>query len=576
VVGLSLIAGGASVAWRISHGRNRRARERLRRAESQAAALLKLSSAQSVMTGDLPRALREIAETARPVLGVARVCVSLMDGRKGELRCAEVYGRLPGELKAADTLTAAECPGYFRALREARVIEAADARNDERTRELTAAYLEPHGINSVLDAPVRTGGGVVASVRFEHCGAPRTWREDEVGFAAAVADQVAQAMLAAERERAHRELRESEERFRLVVEAAPSAMLMVAEDGRIALANAQAERVFGYARDELVGMNIERLMPARHRNGHRVYTDGFFGDAKVHPTGAGSRLFGLRRDGTEFPVEVGLSPIRHHDRSFVLSAIVDMTARVRAEAEVQQQRVELAHLSRVAMLGELSGSLAHELNQPLTAILSNAQAAQRFIAKDDVDLDEVREILKDIVDEDKRAGEVIRRLRLLLKKGEVNRQPLDMNEVVLEVLKLVRSDLVHHEVSVETDLWDGLPQVSGDRVQLQQVLLNLVMNACDAVGGNTRDGDRSITVRTRRLADGSVRTTVTDRGSGIAPDRLERVFDPFFTTKAEGMGLGLAVCRTIVAAHGGNLSAENNHGRGASFNMTLAAEGAVP
>jgi C4-dicarboxylate-specific signal transduction histidine kinase len=228
----------------------------------------------------------------------------------------------------------------------------------------------------------------------------------------------------------------------------------------------------------------------------------------------------------------------------------------------------MAHLARVSMLGELSGSLAHELNQPLTAILSNAQAAQRFLAQDQADLDNVREILKDIVTEDKRAGEIIRRLRLLLRKGEVQQQPLDANEVVQEVLKLVRSDLVNHGVAAQVELAPGLPAIKADRVQLQQVLLNLVMNACDAMSG-CPVGARDLVVRTGPAGGEGVCISIADHGAGIAPDKLDRVFEPFFTTKPQGMGLGLAVCRTIISAHGGKLWVANNPDQGATFHVVL-------
>jgi len=246
----------------------------------------------------------------------------------------------------------------------------------------------------------------------------------------------------------------------------------------------------------------------------------------------------------------------------------DITERKNAEASVLQQRAELAHLSRVAMLGELSGSMAHELNQPLTAILSNAQAAQRFLAGEEADLAEVRDILADIVAEDKRAGEIIRRLRLLLKKGEVQHQPVGVNEVVLEVLKLVRSDLVNQNVAVQTQLAPDLPDVEGDRVQLQQVLLNLVMNACEAMAG-TESSARQLTIRTDRSGDGAVRVSVADCGPGIVPDELEQIFESFYTTKPQGMGLSLAVCRTIITAHNGKLWAANNPAAGATLHFTF-------
>ena len=210
------------------------------------------------------------------------------------------------------------------------------------------------------------------------------------------------------------------------------------------------------------------------------------------------------------------------------------------------------------------------MNQPLTAILSNAQAAQRFLAHDNADLNEVRDILADIVAEDKRAGEVIRRLRLLLKKGEVQHQPFDLNEAVREVLKLVRSDLVNQGVAVHTELAPALPAVNADRVQLQQVLLNLVMNACDAMAGGLA-GDRKLIIRTGLAGDEGIRVSVADRGAGLAPENLEKAFEPFFTTKVQGMGLGLSVCRTIINAHGGKLWAANNPERGATFHFTLPA-----
>jgi C4-dicarboxylate-specific signal transduction histidine kinase len=253
----------------------------------------------------------------------------------------------------------------------------------------------------------------------------------------------------------------------------------------------------------------------------------------------------------------------------------DITERKRAEAELLRQRAELAHLSRVTMLGELSGSMAHELNQPLTAILSNAQAAQRFLADDQPDLSELRDILADIVAQDKRAGEVIRRLRLLLKKGEVQQRPLSVNEVVLEVLRLVRSDLVNQNFTARTELAPDLPQVHGDGVQLQQVLLNLVMNACEAMVG-AESNARQLTIRTDRSEDGCVRVSVVDCGPGIAPEKLEQVFESFYTTKAQGMGLGLAVCRSIITAHNGKLWATNNPGGGAAFHFTLPAMGKEP
>ena len=250
-------------------------------------------------------------------------------------------------------------------------------------------------------------------------------------------------------------------------------------------------------------------------------------------------------------------------------ASVDITERKQAELEAARHRNEMAHLSRVTTVGELSGSLAHELNRPLGAILSNAQAAQRMLANGGVDVAEFREILNDIVSENKRAAEVIRRLRLWLQKGEVQQHSLRINKVVRDVLKLIRTDLISQNVSVDTELARNLPTVTGDPVQLQQVLVNLVVNACDAMA-DCDTPERGLRIRTGIENGGdAVIVSVTDCGGGIQVKEVEQIFEPFFTTKAKGMGLGLSVCRTIIAAHRGKLWATNNAERGATFHFTL-------
>src|SRR5438876_3858958 len=258
---------------------------------------------------------------------------------------------------------------------------------------------------------------------------------------------------------------------------------------------------------------------------------------------------------------------KHGKPRRLLEISVDITARKQAELEAARQRQDLAHFARVTTLGELSCSLAHELTHPLTAILSNAQAAQRFLARDDADLDEVREILNDIVTEDQRAGEVIHRLRLLLKKGgpQERYDDVDLNEVVRDVLKLMRNDLINQNVTVDTDLAQSLPAVIGDRIQLQQVLLNLALNACEAMADCT---ERRLLIASK-LENGTVRVSVTDRGGGVREKKLEQVFERFFTTKKEGMGLGLSICRTIINAHQGEIWATNNAHCGATFHFSL-------
>lgn len=256
-------------------------------------------------------------------------------------------------------------------------------------------------------------------------------------------------------------------------------------------------------------------------------------------------------------------------------ASLDITKRKQAELEAARQRNEMAHLSRVTTVGELSGSLAHELNRPLGAILSNAQAAQRMLANGGIDVAEFREILDDIVSENKHAAEVIRRLRLWLQKGEVQQHSLRINKVVRDVLKLIRTDLISQNVSVDTELARNLPTVTGDPVQLQQVLVNLMVNACDAMA-DCDTPERRLRVRTGlENGCGAVIVSVTDGGSGIQKKEVEQMFEPFFTTKAKGMGLGLSVCRSIITAHHGKLWATNNADRGATFHFTLPKDEAT-
>ena len=370
------------------------------------------------------------------------------------------------------------------------------------------------------------------------------------------------------------ELQIGEERFRRVVEAAPSAMIMVNQEGQITLANQQAEKTFGYPREELLGCPIEMLVPERLRSGHQGFRHDYLCDPQARPMGVGRELFGRRKDGSEVPVEIGLSPIHTSKGLLVLASIVDITERKLAELEAARQRHDLAHLARVTTLGELSSSLAHELTHPITAILSNAQAAQRFLADDNVDLDEVREILNDIVTQDQRAGEVIHGLRLLLKKGEPQEQcdDVDLNEVIRDVVQLMRGDLINRNVTLDTDLAQNLPAVTGDRVQLQQVLLNLALNGCEAMA-DYNSSERRLVIASQ-WENGAVRVSVSDSGSGIPEEKMQQVFERFFTTKKEGMGLGLSVCRTIIDAHRGKIWATNDAGCGATFHFSLPIVGA--
>ena len=249
---------------------------------------------------------------------------------------------------------------------------------------------------------------------------------------------------------------------------------------------------------------------------------------------------------------------------------IEISERKRAEAELLLQRQELAHVNRVSTLGELAASLAHELNQPLTAILSNAQAAQRFLSDGSVDIEEIREILTDIVYDDNRAGEVIRGMRALAKKGELELSSIDLAGIISEIASLVHSDAVLRGVRVRLDVHPALPAARGDKVQVQQVLLNLLLNAFDAMKDSPPD-ERLVSVRAELDTD-MVRIAIRDHGNGLTRDQYDKVFQPFFTTKRDGLGMGLSITRTIVERHGGRLWAENNSDRGATFYFTVPVD----
>jgi signal transduction histidine kinase len=252
----------------------------------------------------------------------------------------------------------------------------------------------------------------------------------------------------------------------------------------------------------------------------------------------------------------------------IFGLLVNLHKRKQAEKEARHRRDELAHVTRVATMGELTSSLAHELNQPLAAIRNYANAAQRFLSQGEPGLSKTREALEGIIRDDRRAAEVIGRVRGLLKKEEPHYRPVHMNNVIQEILTFIRSDSVLEGLSIETELAPELPAVAGDRVQLQQVLLNLMLNAVDAMN-KTRPDLRKLVIQTENEEERGVKISVRDFGAGIDEAQRDKLFEPFYTTKAAGMGMGLAICQRIIHAHGGSIQAENNPDGGATFYFTL-------
>ncbi|MDD1621982.1 MAG: ATP-binding protein [Methylococcaceae bacterium] len=405
---------------------------------------------------------------------------------------------------------------------------------------------------------------------------PSFWEAYRCGVIAAIVLVVLQAILIATllverrlRRRTAAELLDSEKRMNSAANAVGVGMWTWNIGRNEIWANSQARTLYGIGQSEpidfqrfLGSIDAADLEPAKKAAAAALASNaGFETQYRViHPDGQNrwvSMQGQVEADADGQPVSVvGVSH--------------DITSRKSTELAAEQHRNEMVRMARVGLAGQLSGSIAHELNQPLSAILANALAAQRLLAREPVNWREIGEILKDIVEDDQRAVEVIRRLRSLFERRESLRQPVNPNEVVREALKLAHNDIVAHQVSLLMELADDLPAVAADWVQLQQLMLNLIVNACEAMAENEPD-TRTLTIRTWTDDGREVMTAVADTGKGVDAGVVERLFESFFTTKANGMGMGLAISRSIVEAHGGQLVLSNNSERGAAFRFSLPA-----
>jgi PAS domain S-box-containing protein len=370
-----------------------------------------------------------------------------------------------------------------------------------------------------------------------------------------------------ERKRVEEALRGSEEKYRTLTDNLSVGVFRSTPGpkGNYIEVNSSYTRIFGFENKEtllsLYAYDIYQNPDDRDKFSKKMLKDGAVNNEEI--------MF-KRRDGTPFLGSVTAVAVKDDDGKVRCydGILEDITELRQAKQEAQKRREEMAHLGRVATMGELSASLAHEINQPLTAILSNAQAALRFISSDSPDLAEIRDILGDIVADDRRAGEVIYRLRSLFRKGKIERVKVDINDLVQEVVSLINTEAMIRNISLETALDEGLPPVLGDRIHLQQVIINFILNASEAMK-DIDDAPREIIISTSRTDKQMVKVGIRDFGIGIIEDNLNQIIEPFYTTKPEGMGMGLSINRSIIDAHDGRFWADNNPDRGATFYFTL-------
>lgn len=370
-----------------------------------------------------------------------------------------------------------------------------------------------------------------------------------------------------ERERLEKALRESEERYHNIVKMQSEMICRYLPDTTLTFVNDAYCRYFGKNREELIGTKFLSLIPEEYREAAKRHVQSLIENPRIerdeHPV-----VTPDGRPGWQQWVDSVVVDEQGHVKE--LQAVGwDITERKQAEEALHQVREQLGRVARASSMGELTASIAHEVNQPLTAIINNGNACLRWLAADSPNLNEIRDAVSDIIKDGNRASDVITRIRLLLKKKSVEPLAIDPNSVINEVTTLMQNEFKRHKVRLRIELESDLPEILGDKVELQQVILNLILNGIEAM--NSHGGDRILEISSHKHSSGDVLITVSDNGEGFDQEVAKLLFEPFFTTKAHGLGIGLSISRSIIEAHGGRLWAAANPHKGATFSFTLPA-----
>jgi len=356
-------------------------------------------------------------------------------------------------------------------------------------------------------------------------------------------------------------------RFRGVIETIVDGVIIIDGCGGIRLYNAACERIFGYSESEVLGHNVKLLMPAPYREEHDAYLAHYRDTGERRIIGIGREVVGRRKDGTTFPMDLSVGEIREAGEIAFVGIIRDITERQQTQRRMAELQAELAHVARLSAMGEMASTLAHELNQPLTAVANYVQSARHMLTMPDrFGTERIAQVLDKATEQTIRAGQIIRRLRDFIRKGETDRVAADINQVVREASALSLVGAREQGIDVRLELAGGLATVMIDQVQIQQVLLNLIRNAVEAL---QRVPGPRLTIATRTAGRDVVAVSVADTGPGLAPEVAERLFQPFVTTKDNGTGIGLSISRSIVEAHGGQLAARPGPETGVIFEFTL-------